>query len=197
MLTLTSQKNDPETNNAEAIKRDFQKLVKRWRRRGQFEYMGVIERGKGGMVHIHVVGYGDFIPQEEISRWWQDVHGAKITYIESVRHYMERKKLNVDDLTLAIKLMIGYVTKYLSKQNLSKRVLKSRKFDSSRMIMERMAKRLHNKIVQRKFRKFMERKYQGKRVYLLLWFETEKLLHFDKTLIEAGYYRFNPGLDFI
>lgn len=164
MLTLTSR-NNTENNSESAIKKHFQALVKRWRRRGEFEYMGVIEKGKNGMIHIHVVGYGDYIPQAEISKWWSDIHDAPIVYIESVYHYMRRKGLDFSDLNLAIKLMVGYVTKYLSKQNLSKRVLKSRNFDTVERKIMRMGKRFHMKIVEWKFEKFMM-KY-GHKAYIV------------------------------
>jgi len=54
----------------------------RLKRRGLIEgYIKVPERSKNGKQHLHVLFRGKYIPQDQLSTWWQELHKAKIVDI--------------------------------------------------------------------------------------------------------------------
>ncbi len=80
-MTLTSSPISPKD-----IHRSFRTFVKRVRRKhGSFEYIAVKELTKTGLAHLHILYRGAFMPQAWISTTWQEVHQARITYVEEVR----------------------------------------------------------------------------------------------------------------
>jgi hypothetical protein len=100
-LTLTGNLG----SDASELNRHFEHLVKRIRRgyflsgeerrrrrkKGQkirFEYCKV-ETNEGYGV-LHVVFWGEFVPQSWLSRIWDELHGAKIVYIEQLYGNSER-----------------------------------------------------------------------------------------------------------
>lgn len=96
-LTLTSSLESPAD-----ITHSWEKLKKRIRRGyGNFEYIWVRERTQSGLVHMHILFRGPYIPQDWISKNWEEIHKAKIVYVEAVW-----------DTGKAIR----YMMKYLSKE---------------------------------------------------------------------------------
>lgn len=79
-LTLTSM-----PSSTKAIHDSFRSFVKRVRRKGKFEYLAVKEFTKSGLAHLHILYRGIYLNQAWISETWQQIHGAKIIYIEDVR----------------------------------------------------------------------------------------------------------------
>lgn len=79
-LTLTSGPGSPSD-----IHHSFAKLKQRIRRRFKFEYVAVREVGKGGMVHLHIVYRGDYIPQAWLSYHWNQIHRAPVVWISQVK----------------------------------------------------------------------------------------------------------------
>jgi hypothetical protein len=80
-LTLTSS-----PSSSKPIHDSFRSFVKRVRRRyGSFEYLAVKEFTKSGLAHLHILFRGPFLDQAWVSSTWQEIHGAKIVYIEEVR----------------------------------------------------------------------------------------------------------------
>ena len=83
-LTLTTAGKAPRTVKETAD--DWRAFVKRVRRRyGEFEFLKVVEWTKSGLEHLHILFRGPYIPQEWISSTWEEIHGAKITYVEEVK----------------------------------------------------------------------------------------------------------------
>jgi len=107
LLTLTSSRQSPPS-----IHHSFRLLVLRIRRRWRFEYLAVREFSKGGLIHIHCVFWGSYIPQEWLSSNWNAIHQAKIVYIQRVRPGVE---------------LCRYLGKYLAKA-FTQRLLLSREF---------------------------------------------------------------------
>lgn len=76
----------------------------RLKRRGLLEgYIKVPELSKNGKQHLHVLFRGSYISQVLLSRWWQELHKAKVVGITRVK-YRSRKS----DLA-------AYMAKYMSK----------------------------------------------------------------------------------
>jgi hypothetical protein len=66
----------------------------------------VPELSKNGKQHVHVLFRGKYIEQALISRWWQELHQAKVVDIRLVAY--KRKK----------KALASYMAKYMSKAGL-------------------------------------------------------------------------------
>ncbi len=79
-LTLTSS-----LSSGRKISYSWDILKKRiYRRFGYVEYIWVRELTKSGLEHMHIIIRGPYIPQDWLSRNWEDIHGAKVVYIEMV-----------------------------------------------------------------------------------------------------------------
>jgi len=88
VLTLTSS---PDSGD---FHRDFEVFKKRIRRKfGRFEYVAVKEHTKDGLVHLHLVYRGGFMPQSWLSETWEEVHGAKIVWIAKLYTWKLAKHL--------------------------------------------------------------------------------------------------------
>lgn len=74
MLTLTSAPQSV-SNLVESFSRLRKKLV---RVGYNFEYLAIVVDD-----HMHIAIIGDYIPQQEISKYWENIHGAKIVDIRS------------------------------------------------------------------------------------------------------------------
>lgn len=97
VLTLTSAPGSPDIHGS------WGKFVKRVRRRlDSFEYLSVVEHGKGGLKHIHILFKGGFLSQSWVSRVWGEIHKAPIVYIQRFRG--GKKRLG------------AYLSKYLGKE---------------------------------------------------------------------------------
>jgi len=104
-ITLTSSPESPED-----IHRSFSKLVKRIRRQyGKFEYFAVKEQTMSGLIHIHLLYRGSYIPQDWLSETWAEIHCAKIVWIREVNLKRDSKKK-----------IAGYLVKYLAKDPLGR-----------------------------------------------------------------------------
>lgn len=91
-LTLTSSKDSPDT-----CQKSFRALYMRLKRRGLIKgYIKVPELSKNGKQHLHVLFRGSYIEQALISRWWQEIHQAKIVDIRAVRRDTNPRKLASD-----------------------------------------------------------------------------------------------------
>ena len=100
-IELTSSPSSPSD-----VHRSFRTFVKRVRRAFQrFEYIATKEFTKGGLVHLHVLYRGRFIPQRRLSELWEEVHGAKIVFIRLVKASRVRET----------KKSCAYVVKYCEK----------------------------------------------------------------------------------
>jgi len=101
-LTLTSSNESPDT-----CQKSFRALYMRLKRRGLLEgYIKVPERSKNGKQHLHVLFRGSYLEQALISKWWQDIHLAKIVDIRRVKGGRTPRQL------------ASYMAKYMSKENL-------------------------------------------------------------------------------
>ena len=88
VLTLTSSSDSGDFH------RDFEVLKKRIRRKfGKFEYIAVKEHTKEGLVHLHMVYRGCFMPQSWLSDQWNEIHGAKIVWIAKLYTWKLAKHL--------------------------------------------------------------------------------------------------------
>jgi hypothetical protein len=77
VLTLTSGPSSPSDIHA-----SFEVLVKRIRRKfGRFEYLAVEEHTREGLLHLHLLAHGTYIPQDWLSDVWQEIHGAPVVWI--------------------------------------------------------------------------------------------------------------------
>ena len=104
-ITLTSSPSSPHD-----IHRSFSKLVKRIRRTfGRFEYFAVKEQTSNGLIHIHLLYRGPFIPQSWLSDIWGEIHGAPIVWIREVNLRKDSKKK-----------IASYLVKYLAKDPLGR-----------------------------------------------------------------------------
>lgn len=96
LLTLTSS---PEST--QDIHRSFRILRKRLARLGfAFPYLCVKESTKSGLLHLHLLIRERYIPQSLISRLWEEVHHARIVYIQRIK---------------GIRFVQRYLAKYLRK----------------------------------------------------------------------------------
>lgn len=100
MVTLTSGPSSPLD-----IHRSFRRLVARIRRRFDFQYFCVQETTQSGLVHLHLLYRGSFIPQAWLSQMWQTVHNAQVVWIARIK----RKRG-----------CASYLCKYLSKEVLGR-----------------------------------------------------------------------------
>lgn len=90
-----------QQGNLDNLNRHFSIFVKRMRRKlGRFEYCKICTNEGNGVVHV--LFRGGFIPYQEVSRLWFEIHGAFITDIRSV--WGSRRRL------------AAYLTQYLSRQ---------------------------------------------------------------------------------
>jgi len=104
-ITLTSSPDSPEN-----IHNSFSKLVKRIRRQfGQFEYFAVKETTASGLVHIHLLYRGPYIPQDWLSSAWAEIHQAPVVWIKEVNLKRDSKKK-----------IASYLVKYLAKNPLGR-----------------------------------------------------------------------------
>jgi len=104
-ITLTSAPDSPEN-----IHNSFSKLVKRIRRQfGEFEYFAVRETTVSGLVHIHLLCRGSYIPQEWLSNAWAEIHRAPVVWIKHVDLKRDSKKK-----------IASYLVKYLAKDPLGR-----------------------------------------------------------------------------
>ena len=104
-ITLTSSLSSPSD-----IHRSFSKLVKRIRRNfGHFEYFAVRETTASGLIHIHLLYRGPFIPQEWLSNAWAEIHQASVVWIKHVDLKRDSKKK-----------IASYLVKYLAKDPLGR-----------------------------------------------------------------------------
>lgn len=104
-MTLTSSPDSTDINHG------FRCLVKRIRRKyGKFEYIAAREYTQSGLIHIHLLYRGSYIPQRWLSNAWKRLNNARIVDIRLID--MQRRK----------KSQIGaYMVKYLTKQMVGKR----------------------------------------------------------------------------
>ncbi len=95
-LTLTSS-----LSSNRKISYSWDVLRKRiYRKFGRVEYIWVREFTKSGLEHMHLIIRGPYIPQDWLSRNWEDIHGAKVVYIEAIW-----------DFGKAVRYMVKYMTK--------------------------------------------------------------------------------------
>ncbi len=99
-LTLSSS---PESSGE--ILHDWSVFKKRIERKfGKIWYFAVREYNeKGDLIHLHLLLYAPFIPVFWISRQWNEIHQAKIVYIEAVPKGSRRNEV------------LSYMAKYVSK----------------------------------------------------------------------------------
>ena len=104
-ITLTSSPSSPED-----IHSSFSKLVKRIRRLyGKFEYFAVREETSSGLIHVHLLYRGSYIPRDWLSSVWAEIHKAPIVWIREVDLKRDSKKK-----------IAGYLVKYLAKNLLGR-----------------------------------------------------------------------------
>lgn len=98
-ITLTSSNDSPQ--GVTAISQSLSKLVKRIKRRfGHFEYIWIREFTKSGLIHLHILARGPYIPQKWLSIQWDEIHKARIVDIRLVR-----------DSGSAVRYMMKYLSK--------------------------------------------------------------------------------------
>lgn len=79
----------------------------RLKRRGLMEgYIKVPELSKNGKQHLHVLFRGSYIDQVVISKWWKEIHHAKIVDIRKMKYGRSKRSLAC------------YMAKYMSKENI-------------------------------------------------------------------------------
>jgi len=101
-LTLTSSNESPDT-----CQRSFRALYMRLKRRGLLKgYIKVPELSKNGKQHLHVLFRGSYLEQAELSKWWQELHGARVVDIRKVKGGRTPRQL------------ASYMAKYMSKENI-------------------------------------------------------------------------------
>lgn len=66
-------------------------------------YIKVPELSKNGKQHLHVLMRGSYISQVLLSRWWQEIHKAKVVGITRVKYRRSKRDL------------AAYMAKYMSK----------------------------------------------------------------------------------
>jgi hypothetical protein len=98
-LSLTSSPESPKD-----LHRSFSAFVKRVRREyGKFEYVSIRESTLSGLGHVHALFRGCYLPHEWVKSNWQDIHKAKIVYLEKV--YGKKREVAC------------YLAKYLGKES--------------------------------------------------------------------------------
>jgi len=100
-LTLTSS---TESDN-KYILNHWEILRKRINRKyGKIWYFAVREMNeKGDLIHLHILFYAPYINVNWISTQWNDIHNAKVVYIEGIPDSEIQSKI------------LGYMSKYISK----------------------------------------------------------------------------------
>ena len=100
-LTLTSS---IESDN-KYILNHWEILRKRINRKyGKIWYFAVRETNeKGDLIHLHILLYAPYINVNWISTQWNDIHNAKVVYIEGIPDSEIQSKI------------LGYMSKYISK----------------------------------------------------------------------------------
>jgi len=89
VMTLTTAAGGPND-----IHSSFEMLKKRIRRQfGRFEYVAVKEHTKEGLIHLHLVYRGQFIPQTWLSQNWYDVYRARVVWIAKLYSWKFAKHL--------------------------------------------------------------------------------------------------------
>lgn len=88
-LTLTSTR-----ESSPDIHKHFRTLCKRLDRQGLIAgYIQVPEWTKSGLAHKHIILRGKFIPQAYLSQAWQEIHGAKVVYIQKIKNLRGKNNL--------------------------------------------------------------------------------------------------------
>lgn len=98
LVLLTSSPESPRN-----IEHSFRVLKERIRRRGKFEYIGVREVTKSGLLHIHLLYRGKDLDGIWLSRVWKKIHKARIVFVRRVK---------------GAKGLGSYLAKYLTKEML-------------------------------------------------------------------------------
>jgi len=100
-LTLTSSpksKNDRILNHWNVLKKRIE------RKYGKVYAFVVREYNKEAtLIHLHILFYAPYIPVNWLSTSWNDIHKAKIVYIEGIKEGKLKSKV------------LGYMAKYISK----------------------------------------------------------------------------------
>ncbi|MBA7587467.1 hypothetical protein ES708_29496 [subsurface metagenome] len=82
LLTLTTAR---QSDN-ELFQKHFRMLRMRLLRRGLLlDYIRCREMTKSGLRHEHILFRGNYIAQVYLSQQWQEIHGAPVVWIQSVR----------------------------------------------------------------------------------------------------------------
>ena len=82
LMTLTTASQDGN----ELFQRHFRMLRMRLLRRGLLlDYIRCREVTKSGLRHEHILFRGSYIEQMFLSHLWQEIHGAPVVWIQSVR----------------------------------------------------------------------------------------------------------------
>ncbi len=103
-LTLTSS-----PSSGRKISYSWDILRKRiYRRFGRVEYIWVREFTRSGLEHMHLIVRGPYIPQEWLSRNWEEIHGARVVYIEAIWNWNKAIKYMVKYMTKGIEGRFGY-----------------------------------------------------------------------------------------
>lgn len=86
-ITLTAKHEEGETPEASYVKhrKAVRRLAERIRRTyGKFEYCCITELHKSGFPHWHIVCRCPFVPQQWLSRQWENLTGSKIVDIRRI-----------------------------------------------------------------------------------------------------------------
>lgn len=102
-ITLTCKVNPEETvsqaydRHRDAIRRLTVKIRKAY---GSFECCTIVEATRKGNPHWHLVARSNYIPQRQLSAWWETLTGSRIVDIQAITSH---------------KHAISYVSKYVLK----------------------------------------------------------------------------------
>lgn len=110
-------------------RRQISELAKKYRKElGEFEYARILEPHKSGYPHFHLVARSPYIPQEHLSRRWQQLTGAFIVDIRRVNPNWQVAKYVAKYLTKTMRPQIGTETHKDGKFISERRVSASRHF---------------------------------------------------------------------
>lgn len=99
-ITLTSAPYSPND-----IQYSFRRLLAYLRRAGRVKaYVKCVEHTKSGLLHLHILYAGRYIPQICLSAAWEHIHGARVVHIEAA--YGRKASA------------AAYLAKYMSKEEL-------------------------------------------------------------------------------
>lgn len=105
LLTLTLRATGGDKLASSDVKRLFRcvrKLVKTlYPKEDGCGAVGVFEMGNNNNIHVHLIVYGDYVPQRQISKEWHRITGD--SYIVDIRQVKQRKK------------QVNYILKYIYK----------------------------------------------------------------------------------